>query len=160
MGRVLVPVVMLICSLQVLADDPCGLPKGVTAKFDAALGRLYERNPKLRPCYLKGDFDGDRKPDYAVPIRERRTGKSGIAILNSSTGSWALLAAGFLFNGYDDMSWMDVWSVYPKGRVERGVEEGPPPRLKGDAIMAEKSESASGLIYWTGKRYHWYQQGD
>ena len=129
-------------------------------KFDAVLGRLYERNPKLHPCYLKGDFDGDRRPDYAVPIRNRRMGKSGIAILNSSTSSWAVIAAGILFKGDDDLSWMDVWSVYPKGRVERGVEEGSPPRLRGDAILAEKSESASGLIYWTGKRYHWYQQGD
>jgi hypothetical protein len=30
----------------------------------------------------------------------------------------------------------------------------------GEAIMAEKSESASGLIYWDGKRWRWYQLGD
>jgi hypothetical protein len=28
------------------------------------------------------------------------------------------------------------------------------------AILAEKQESASGLIFWDGKQYRWYQQGD
>jgi hypothetical protein len=55
---------------------------------------------------------------------------------------------------------MDVWQVYPRGPVEEGVEAGPPPKLRGEALLVEKSESASALIYWNGKRYVWYQQGD
>jgi len=32
--------------------------------------------------------------------------------------------------------------------------------LKGSALYVEKSEAASAIIYWTGKEYKWYQQGD
>jgi hypothetical protein len=32
--------------------------------------------------------------------------------------------------------------------------------LKGEAILVVKLESSSGLIYWDGKKYQWYQQGD
>jgi hypothetical protein len=34
------------------------------------------------------------------------------------------------------------------------------PHLRGDALLVEKSEAASALIYWNGKRYVWSQQGD
>jgi hypothetical protein len=30
----------------------------------------------------------------------------------------------------------------------------------GDAILVSKTEAASALIYWDGKRYGWYQQAD
>jgi len=30
----------------------------------------------------------------------------------------------------------------------------------GDALLVSKSETASALIYWNGKRYTWLQQGD
>jgi hypothetical protein len=32
--------------------------------------------------------------------------------------------------------------------------------LRGDALLVGKSEAASALIYWNGKRYVWLQQGD
>jgi hypothetical protein len=34
------------------------------------------------------------------------------------------------------------------------------PLLCGDALLVEKTEAASALIYWNGKRYVWSQQGD
>ena len=33
-------------------------------------------------------------------------------------------------------------------------------RFDGQARWPCKSEAASALIYWNGKRYVWYQQGD
>jgi hypothetical protein len=44
--------------------------------------------------------------------------------------------------------------------VQRGADETAPPTLKGDALMVIKTESASALIYWNGRGYSWYQQGD
>ncbi len=55
---------------------------------------------------------------------------------------------------------MDVWSVYPKGPVSQSVGETTIPTLVGEALHVEKSASASGIIYWNGKKYLWYQQGD
>ncbi len=55
---------------------------------------------------------------------------------------------------------MDAWKVYDKKDVGIGVGETRKLVLKGEAILAMKLESSSGIIYWDGKQYRWYQQGD
>lgn len=60
-------------------------------------------------------------------------------------------------NTGDDYAWMDAWKVYTDKDVETGVGETEKITLKGEAILAIKVESASGLIYWTGTEYRWYQ---
>src|SRR5438034_6296983 len=102
-----------------------------------------------------------RKMDVAVPVKERSTGKLGIAIVHGTTGKVTIFGAGIgIGNGGDDFEWMDSWQVYPKGSVNRGSSETTVPRLRGDALLVGKSESASALIYWNSKRYVWFQQGD
>ena len=124
----------------------------------------YSLDGSLNPFYLRGDFDGDRKPDYAVRVRAKVTHFSGIAIWLSSLHKWVVLGAGsnFEVSGVPtrNLDFLDTWQVYAKQPVEHGVESGPSPHLIGEAILAGKRESASGLIYWTGKRFVWYQQGD
>jgi hypothetical protein len=84
-------------------------------------------------------------------VKERSTGKLGIAIVHGTTGKVTILGAGFgVGNGGDDFEWMDSWQVCSKTRNV--------PRLRGDALLVEKSEAASALIYWNGKRYVWFQQ--
>lgn len=115
----------------------------------------------LYPGHLEADLNGDRKLDLAVFVRHARTRKAGIAILLRDRGGAVVLGAGFDFgNGGDDFSWMDAWSVHPKGTVARGGDSGPAPRLRGDALLVEKSEAASAVIYWDGRSFRWYQQGD
>lgn len=53
---------------------------------------------------------------------------------------------------------MDAWKVYPHKNVEMGVGEEEKITLTGEAILAMKLESGSGLIYWTGKNYKWYSK--
>jgi hypothetical protein len=121
----------------------------------------YEISSAINPFYLRGDFDGDRKPDHALVIAEKSTHKRGVAIFLTSHAPIAVLGAGSNFgNGGDDFEWMDVWSVYGRKPVAEGVAEGAPPTLIGEAIWVEKSESSSAIIYWDGKRFRWYQQGD
>jgi lysylphosphatidylglycerol synthetase-like protein (DUF2156 family) len=55
---------------------------------------------------------------------------------------------------------MDSWQVYSKTRAAHAASESSVPHLRGDALLVEKSEAASALIYWNGKRYVWSQQGD
>jgi hypothetical protein len=55
---------------------------------------------------------------------------------------------------------MDSWKVYSKGRAAEEAGETSIPKLHGDALLVSKSEAASALIYWNGKRYVWFQQGD
>ena len=99
--------------------------------------------------------------DAAVLVKERSTGKLGIAIFHSTTGKVTILGAGIgIGNGGDDFEWMDSWQVYSKKRAARAAGEISVPRLRGDALLVEKSESASALIYWNGKKYIWSQRGD
>ncbi|HMV00761.1 MAG TPA: hypothetical protein PKD04_06735 [Rhodocyclaceae bacterium] len=123
--------------------------------------REFSYSNRLNPFIVQGDFDGDGRPDAAILIRRKDNGKTGIAVFHSGSKTIHILGAGRpVGNGGDDFSWMDAWYVYGKGLVERGAQPGSPPRLRGDALMVIKTESASGLIYWSGTGYRWYQQGD
>ena len=129
-----------------------------------AFAQLYAADGSINPFYLRGDFDGDGKPDYAIRVKSRTGAKSGIAIWLSSQARFAILGAGVPFKVSGSLvSSIDIlncWQVYGKRNVERGVEAGTPPHLLGEAIVAGKCGSASGLIYWNGESFVWYQQGD
>ena len=142
-----------------LGDNDLDSIRAAIAKTD--LIARYELACRMEPCSLRADFNGDRRPDLAVLIREKVSGKIGIGILHSGSTKAHIVGAGRpCGNGGDNFDWMDVWSVYSKKRVEAGADSGRAPVLRGAAILAERSESASAIIYWTGRRYAWYQQGD
>ena len=121
----------------------------------------YALRANLNPYFLQGDFNGDGRLDTAVLVKEKATGKDGIAVVHGP-GAIFIVGAGNDTGGRgDNYDWLDAWYVVPKGRVDQGIgEAGAPPRLLGDALMVIKTEAASALVYWTGKHYEWYQQGD
>ena len=142
-----------------MSDSNVDSIRAAIAKTDLTV--RYELACRIEPCSLRADFNGDRRPDLAVLIREKVSGKIGIGILHSGSSKAHIVGAGRpCGNGGDNFDWMDVWSVYSRKRLEAGAESGRPPVLRGAAILAERSESASAIIYWTGRRYAWYQQGD
>ena len=99
----------------------------------------------------------------AKSVRRSRwsRGKRGILIVHIGADEYVVIGAGNrIGNGGDDFRWMDAWQVYPRGEVGQGADPATPPRLIGDALLAINTESASGVIYWSGSRYEWYQQGD
>jgi len=118
----------------------------------------YALSSRLNPYYLQG-FDGDDTGDTAVLVAEKASGKEGIAVVLAS-GIRIIGAGQSTGSGGDDFEWIDAWYVYDRGKVEQGAFEEAPPALKGDALMVIKTESASGLIYWDGDAFAWYQQGD
>ena len=124
----------------------------------------YTIDGAMNPFYLRGDFDSDGKPDYAIWVKSKVGSKTGIAIWLSSKRDFVVLGAGVPFKAAasveTNLNFLNTWQVYGKRPVERGVESSQPPRLRGEAILVGKSESASGLIYWDGTRFRWYQQGD
>jgi hypothetical protein len=132
-----------------------------TALTNGSTGKKYDLSFDMSPCYLEGDFNGDGKVDVAVLVKERSTGKLGIAIVHGPTGKVTILGAGIgIGNGGDDFEWMDSWQVYSKTRAAHASSETSVPHLRGDTLLVEKSEAASALIYLDGKRYVWSQQGD
>jgi hypothetical protein len=138
------------------------IPRWVIDLFSAkALNAQYEFASALNPLFLTGDFNGDGKVDVAVLMKQRATGKLGIAIFHDATGKVAILGAGTsIGNGGDDFAWMDSWQIYSKARGAHAEGESGVAKLHGDALLVGKSESGSALIYWNGKRYVWLQEGD
>lgn len=120
----------------------------------------YKITTRINPYYVQGDFNGDGKVDTALLIEEKAGGKAGIAFVLGRKKVAIVGAGEAIGNGGDDFDWMDAWYVYQKGKVQMGADENAPPTLKGDALLAMKAESASGLIYWNGSGFAWYQQGD
>ena len=73
------------------------------------LAKKYEVAFRLDPFYLRGDFNGDGKIDVAVLVKQRSTGKLGIAIVHGGTSQVTILGAGnAIGNGGDDFEWMDT----------------------------------------------------
>jgi hypothetical protein len=122
----------------------------------------FELNEEINPIYLRGYFNGDKKADYALAVIERKTGKKGILILHGRTENFFLIGAGKAISESlgDDFSWMNAWEVYEKAQPSLGVGETRMIKLKSEAILIQKREASSGLIYWDGIKYQWYQQGD
>src|SRR5262249_3294922 len=120
-------------------------------------GSTYAAYRKLDPYVLRGDFDGDGKPDEVVAVTRNR--QQGVIVCRGSGDSPVVLGAGTAFNEMVDLD-STAWRVHPRHRhVARGFDAERPPALAGDALLLEW-ESASGLVHWNGKRFVWYQQGD
>ena len=138
-----------------LNNVPEAIEKAIT---NGPLAKNYDVSFRLNPFYLHGDFNADGKIDVAALVKQRSTGKLGIAIIHGATNKVTILGAGTAIgNGGDDFEWMDSWQLYSKARRagERSV-----PQFQGDALLVSKSEAGSALICWNGKRYAWLQQGD
>ena len=148
--------------LQKNPPQSTAIPESATRLFKTTgLDRQYEFSSHLKPSYLSGDFDGDGKPDIAILVKQKSSGKIGIAVCHSSTNKVLFIGAGTeMENGGDNFDWMDIWNVTPKATAAKKVGKATAALLKGDALHVEKSESASALIYWNGRRYVWRQQGD
>jgi len=141
-----------------IREVPDAIKKALT---NGSGGKKYDLSFRIDPSYLEGDFNGDGKMDTAVLVKERSSGKVGIAIVHGAIGKVTIVGAGVgIGNGGDDFEWMDSWKVYSKTHAAHAPGETSVPRLRGDALLVEKSEAASALIYWNGKKYLWSQLGD
>jgi hypothetical protein len=76
----------------------------------------------------------------------------GLAILHGSSKQWDLRAISDKFIIYDCFS--SIRRVPKNVPIRRGRRStGPPPRLKGDAILLDLESGAQSLLYWDGKTY-------
>lgn len=129
------------------------LPTWVNNSFqENELDKSYEFVHLINPFLLRGDFNGDNSPDICVLIKEKISGKRGIAIFHGASNDYYIMGAGQSFeNGGDDFAWLGVWMVKRSKALDK---------QKGEGIYLAKPESASGLVYWDGQKYRWKQMGD
>ena len=141
------------------------LPDDVLKEFELGpFADTYRVSFRLQPPYLRGDFDGDGKPDYAIPIESISDHLKGIGIWLSTQRKIFVLGAGqpFAFGSSveKDLNAIYMWEVHEKKPVTQRAGAGLPPKLLGDALAVRKTGGASGLIYWDGKNFTWYEQGE
>jgi len=123
------------------------------------LDSLYSFSYHLNPFYLRGDFNGDEDNDIAIPIKEKARDKIGFAIIHSSTKNVFIIGAGQVFNSIDDFKEFNIWSVATDS-IYKSHWEKKSLKLKHESINIGVFECTSGLIYWDGKEYKWYQMAD
>jgi hypothetical protein len=108
----------------------------------------------LNPFYQRADFDGDKKADYAIAFVSKTDKKQRVLVVRGKKSAPIWL---------DDVEFpaLDDWYVHDrKIKIEVGITGGKPPKLKGDALYIAKQESSSAIVYWNGKKFTSYWQGD
>ncbi len=130
--------------------------------LDEKFSSIYAISSHINPFFINGDFNGDGKLDTAILIKEKSSGMFGIAIIHGGSNKISIVGAGNKFgNGGKNLDWMNAWTVHSKLLpVSQGATEMKPPKLLGDALIVMNTDAGSALIYWNGKKYVWYQQGD
>ena len=86
----------------------------------AKAGSAYEVSHKVDPSYLKGDFDGDGKPDYAVLVTHDEA--QGIVVCRGSAASPVVVGAGRSFNQMKNLDF-SAWRVHARTAASREVRE-------------------------------------
>jgi hypothetical protein len=131
------------------------------------LASSVEINATTNPYYLRGDFDGDGKADYAVSVRGRTTKRNGLLICAGNGRTFALGADQPLKPPFSDMPNDNFiapnWMVYSTAEtralaVFKGINvPAVPARLLGETI-AMIWEDGIALIYWDGRAFRWTAQ--
>jgi hypothetical protein len=130
------------------------LPPEVNERIASVLSD-HDIDLSVNPFYQRADFDGDKKPDYAIALVPKSGDKHQRVLVvrgKKSAPIWL-----------DDVEFpaLDGWFVHDrKIKVDVGVTGKKPPKLKGDALYIAKAESSSAIVYWTGKKFASYWQGD
>jgi hypothetical protein len=144
-------------------EVPEALPATVeTCLQDQAVRGRIAVSLNVNPYYLRGDFDGDGKIDYAVAVKGTTSGKLRVLIC---TGTKRVFLLGSEGNGpafsdmADDNFFAPSWMVYTRAEVNdltKYTSNVPQavPASRGEAI-AMVWEDGISLIYWDGAKFRW-----
>jgi len=118
------------------------------ALHDAGFAARYELFLDLNPYFQVGRFDEDDAVDVALQIRERASGKRGVAFVHSRDRSVHIVAAGQqLAPGLDDFSAIWVWRVQARAEIDVSRGGGR------DLLLVSKPEASTIRLWWDGHHY-------
>ncbi len=124
--------------------------------FNQGLNKQYSYSFRdIRPLYLRGDFNSDRKTDIAVMLKNKTSkGNPNSAMAIFHGGNQQVI----VIDDPDKLGSDDVWMVVSQ---EETPEYARIPSLgKREGILMAKAMSASRLIYWDGNQYRSAQTSD
>jgi len=118
--------------------------------------KAYRIDSRVNPYYLRGDFDGDTKADYAVMVIGPNSKSSGLAMCQGN-GRHFVLGAGsqpaFSLKKDDNFLSSD-WEVLTLAEFRDQVyDKKAAASAKGEVILLSW-EDGSSYIYWDGTAYH------
>lgn len=111
------------------------------------------------PVYLRGDFDGDGRPDHAIAMKSTKTKQLGLLICRGN-GMLTILGQGLGSSKFSDMPEDNFlgpsWYVLTRSEVAdyRRYNRNVPAAVRGEAIEMIW-EDGTGLVYWDGARFRW-----
>lgn len=162
--RLLIALVTLNVTNVLAGEDPILLhPTQIRQCLELPVASSVEEDLETNPYYLRGDFDGDGKMDYAVAVRGRKTKRNGVLVCAGNRKAFVLGADQPLQPPFSDMPGDNFvapnWSVYSKVETEalRAFTSNVPvipAKLYGETL-AMIWEDGIALIYWDGRAFRW-----
>jgi len=113
---------------------------------------------RMNPFFLRGDFNGDQKLNYAVLVAQRTSGKQGIAVCLANHHSSIVIGAGRMF-AFEAGKQFDDLKSFDARKIDDDTPDTTPATKRSpiERIHLIAKERGSGLIYWDGKIFRWEQ---
>lgn len=146
------------CAHDVSSNNDGSVPDSVWSVARAqGLDSVYAIDFRLQyPPYLEGDFDADGKPDAAVLVNERATGKLGLAFVLRGAQRVIVVGAGKPIGDRDDFAGLKGWEKFLRGfSMAAQVPFIPSGPLAADGVWLRFADSTSGFVEWNGAGYTW-----
>ena len=114
-----------------------------------------------KPYYLRGDFDGDGMPDYAIAVWSASLKKHGVIVCGTKAGRHVLgpvqSNAKIFSDMPNDQFLSNDWQVLTVSDVDQFRKADPRfAAVKGAEAIELVWEDGVAVIYWDGKRVRWY----
>lgn len=172
----LVLVILLHCSAASGAEEPDNNLDKVLKLFPGYhLLTLRERNsetrafvqhyPNLNPSVVHADFDGDGHPDYALLLKNDKSGTARLVVLLCPTDDSCKAVYRLQLSGYAEVTYLTPTAVGSQISQTDAVDTGPPSpsvRLRATGIRVTYFEKGEVVLYWNRKlkRIEEIQTGD
>jgi len=122
--------------------------------------KSFKIDTRINPYYLRGDFDGDGKLDFAVMVTRNNSKTLGLIICQGDGQSFVLGAGSqpkFSTMSEDNFLSSD-WEVVTLAEFRELLYD---KKLAGTAkgeVICLTWEDGNGYIYWDGKQYRWFSE--
>jgi hypothetical protein len=120
----------------------------------------FKIDPRVNPYYLRGDFDGDGKPDVAVTILGPLSKSPGLVVCQGDGRNFVLGAGSQpAFSSLRNDNFLSSdWEVLTLSEFRNMLYD----KKLGDAAKGEvlslNWEDGSAYIYWDGTSYRWFSE--
>jgi len=120
----------------------------------------YKIDPQVNPYYLRGDFDGDGKADFAVTVLGPKSDVSGLLICHGD-GKAFVMGAGSTpkFSSKKDDNFLSSdWEVVTLAEFRELLYNKKIADLAKGEVICLTWEDGNAYIYWDGDRYRWFSE--